>query len=352
MTEDLLPEDDSISTVLPVSLDDDAEYDGPCCEKCGAPITTHESLVCRKCGWYASIGSYVEIDKSWEVATDPGLEAEEEALPQEKAKLPTWAWILTGCIVAVVVESVAVRVLTPSGSSLRTVWSLSQLAIGFVAFGVCHTYAYVLVMRDEADVKLMDYLLRPIKTWSSVIRELPLRSWVCYYGLSGLVAAAMAMLVIGGIPYERLLDWGVKEKANSSLMGAIMEQAQGGAKDDDKTLEEAVEDFAGEAGVDGEAKKPVVPKKPERQNKDCIIIGFMTNQAGDVKNVLLAADHFGKLRYAGNVQLGDLPEEAQQSLKGKPICQSNCQAIRKRIDRRGSLGQAKVPLPRELPSSR
>ena len=79
---DELPGDDSVSTEAVEAV---AVHIGPCCEKCGAPITAKESLVCQKCGWYASIGSYVEIDRSWEVATDPSLATEEDTKPKPEA---------------------------------------------------------------------------------------------------------------------------------------------------------------------------------------------------------------------------------------------------------------------------
>ena len=119
---DELPGDDAVSTS---TVDATVVHSGPCCEKCGAPITAKESLVCQKCGWYASIGSYVEIDRSWEVATDPSLASEEETPQEPEPCLPAWSYILMGCLVAVLIESVAARLVTPHGSSARTFWAVS-----------------------------------------------------------------------------------------------------------------------------------------------------------------------------------------------------------------------------------
>jgi len=98
---DELPNDDSVSTR---TLDTDIAPTGPSCEKCAAPLAAHESLVCQQCGWYASINAYVEIDRSWEIATDPKLATEDDAGPAPSAKLPAWAWILASCIVGVIVS--------------------------------------------------------------------------------------------------------------------------------------------------------------------------------------------------------------------------------------------------------
>ena len=301
--------DDSTAT-LPV--ENEFAADGPCCEKCGAPIPENASLACQKCGWYASIGGYIEIDRSWEVASDPKLAGEEEAQPEPKAKFPTWAYILGGCIFAVIAESVLVRIGTAQNPATRTSWSLWQLLLGFIAFGVCHTYCFVQVMKHEADVKFLDYILRPIKTWSVAFRGMPEKGWVCYVGLSGLTAVAMSLLVIGGIPYERLLDWNVKEKAKFNLMGAIMDQAQNMASEDDKSLEEAVGDLAGKAELDDEKKKNAGPK---REREDCIIIGYMANSTGEILTLFLAAERYAKLSYAGSVPARGLSEEDMEQLK-------------------------------------
>ncbi len=162
-------------------------------------------------------------------------------------------------------------------------------------------------MKNEADVKMLDYILRPIKSWSIIFRGMPDRGWVCYVGLSGLTAVAMSVLLIGGIPYERLLDWDVKEKAKLNLMGAILDQAGKNGAEDDNTLEEAIGDFAGRAELEEDKKKKAV--KNARKNEDCIILGYMTNHAGNIQTLFLAAEHFSKLRYAGSVRVTGLPEE-------------------------------------------
>ena len=310
---DELPEDDSVSTL---TLDTDIAPTGPCCEKCAASLSAHESLVCQQCGWYASIGSYVEIDRSWEVATNPELATEADTAPAASAKFPQWAFILAGCILCVIVESMAARLLTSAGGGgLRTLWSLTQLAVGLVAFGICHTYCFLQVMKSEADTKMLDYILRPIKSWSIIFRGMPERGWVCYIGLSGLTAVAMSLLLIGAIPYERLLDWNVKEKAKFNLMGAILDQAGNNAAEDEKNLEEAIGDFAGKAELDEEEKRNAA--KNARPKEDCIIIGYMTNQAGDIHTLFLAAEHYAKLSYSGSVPVTGLSEEDLHGLTTK-----------------------------------
>lgn len=318
------PADDSVATQdldheVDQQLDHDLEHQfeaeivptGPCCDKCDEPLTATESPVCQKCGWYASIGAFVEIDKSWEVAANPELATEQEVEPTEPTKFPLWVWILSACVAGVFIESLAVRLLTDADGSVRTIWSVSQLFVGFIAFGICHTYSFVLSLKNEADVKMLDYILRPIKTWSIIFRDLPERSWACYLGMSGITAVAMSLLVIGAIPYERLLDWGIEEKTKSNLLAAVMTQAQNMAAQEEMSMEEALGEFAGKGGVDGQLKKPA--EKP-RQTEDCIIIGYMANQAGVIQTLLIGAEHRSKLKYAGSVRVSDLSDAEREEL--------------------------------------
>jgi len=312
-------EDGTTSTLLPTSLDFDKSTEekhvDPCCGQCGAPFASNGSLVCQQCGWYESIGSYVEIDRSWEVATDPQLANQADIQAALSAKLPTWTWVLASCVVGVIIESVTVRIFTSDGGGLRPLWSLAQLFIGLFAFAICHTYCFLQVMKNEADTKMLDYLLRPIQSWSILFRDMPKRAGICYVGLSGLTAVMMSLLVIGSLPYDRLLDWNIEKKEKSNLMGKIMDQAQGNAQDDNKDLAEAIGDFSGQAELEDNKKNKAAKK--ERQKKNCVIIGYRSNRPGEIQTLFLATKHNAKLRYAGNVRVTGLSADDLQTLTKK-----------------------------------
>lgn len=307
-------DDDSISTLVDDQLVEATEVTGPCCEKCGAPIVGHESLACRQCGWYASIGSYVEIDKSWEVATDPEL-ADETETGADTTEVPQWAWLLMACVVGVIVESVAARFLTVEGSLARTNWSVTQLFSGFGVFAVCHAIGFALLIKASSETKLLDIFLNPLKGWVLVFRELPKRQWVCHVGLSGLTAAAMSIVVIGGLPYEKLLDWGTKPPPKQSLMAAVMSQAQNmAAEEDDKSLEESVTDLAGKAELDNDKKKKKAKPKPKpRQKEDCVVLGYQTTSDGLIYKLIIGGENYGRLIYTGKVSLS-IPVEENRKL--------------------------------------
>jgi hypothetical protein len=306
------PGDDDSATEL---LNPDRHSTGgnvcPSCDKCGAPINSHDALVCRKCGWYASINSFVELDQEWEA--DPESQPEES----QSFKMPSWAWTMIACVVAVIGESIAARVLTVEGSAERTLWSVTQLFVGFSLLAVCHFTAFILLMREVTDAGLLDIVLKPVKPWILRVHELPNYQWICHLGMSSLVAVLMSLVVIGGIPYEKLLDWGTKKPVKRNLMGAIMDQAKN-IEGEEKSLEEAVQDFAGKQDVSDKEKKPkpktAAPK--ERLNDDCLIIGYRANSEGLVYQLLLAGENIGKLQFVGEVtphlsvkELRDLGEQ-------------------------------------------
>jgi hypothetical protein len=68
-------------------------------------------------------------------------------------------------------------------------------------------------------------MLKPIKLSSRSWRELPKRLWVANGALNGYLAFSLSLYVIGGIPYDRLWDWGFKQPPKQNLMAAVMKQA-------------------------------------------------------------------------------------------------------------------------------
>jgi hypothetical protein len=269
----------------------------PTCEKCDANIDTLDALVCHKCGWYASIGSFVEIDKAWD-----GDEQELAAEEPESFKMPAWGWTMIACMVVVVAESIAARLLTTD--AVRTTWSVTQLFLGLAVAFTCHLITFILFMRDVSDAGLLDIILKPVKPWILRVHELPAYQWLCHAGISSVVAVIMSFLVIGGLSYEKLWDWGFEKPVKQNLVGAIMDQAKQGTGEE-KPLEEAVQDFAGQASVDDKGKKSSKPKPQpepkERRFEDCLIIGYRTNSEGLVYLLLLAGENLGKLQYVGQV---------------------------------------------------
>ena len=115
------------------------EWTGARCEKCDARLVSDVVSICRHCGWYASLGSYVEIDPEWErnSETEPAAAATPRPthLQVWLGLLPRWSWVIIASVLFVATESIVARLVTPADSSIRTMWSLSQLAIGVLIVG-------------------------------------------------------------------------------------------------------------------------------------------------------------------------------------------------------------------------
>jgi hypothetical protein len=310
---------------------------GPCCEKCEAPLGSDVVSVCRRCGWYASLGAFLEVDPNWETETEKLSGASEKAKPSHLGVwlklLPRWAWVVVASVVAVTIESVVARVATPDGSAMRTAWSVGQLVLGLIVAVGCHVFNFLTLAAEDADVGLLDLLLKPLKLWQRAVQNLPTRLWVFNATVSSLAAVVFSIVVIGGIPYDRLWDWGIKERPKQDLMGAVMnriQQLDSGKGSDD--LEHSINDFAGKGNPD-ETKAPrPEPPKP-RSNADCVILGFLTDSSGRVATLLLGAAEGGKLVYAGNVapkmdaeDLKSLTERLYAIQSPKPIIKIETEA--------------------------
>jgi hypothetical protein len=312
-----LPDDDA-DTIFPTgsdvglaTLDDDGQAPeapartGPSCEKCQAPLTSDVVTICRSCGWYPSLGTFVEVDPNWETALDERAPAE-ESKPESHLGvwihlIPRWGWVVIVSALVVVLESVVARFATPAGGTLRTAWSLTQLAIGLATVVGCHVMNFMLLAAEDAEVGLLDLFLKPLRLWTRTCRQLPKRLWFFNALVCGLTAAIMSPLVIGGIPYERFWDWGFKEPPKQNLMGAVMDRMkQLDSQNSSDSLEDAIGDFAGKGGLDADEPKPEPPKP--KQKADCVVLGYQLDRDGRLTTLLLGTAHRSELVFAGRVE--------------------------------------------------
>lgn len=316
-----------------------ATWTGLRCEKCEAPIKSDTVTICRRCGWYPSLGRFVEIDQEWESYHDDPEPPEAKAAPSHLevwAKLlPRWAWLILGTMAGVVALSIVVRLVTPNGSSIRTGWSLSQLVIGFLAFAGMHVLNFLFAVGDDAETGALDLILRPLKLWIKAFRNMPARLWVANTAAAGLTASTMSIVVIGGLPYERLWDWGFKQPPKQNLLGAIAEQAKKAKGDGADNLEDAVADFANSQNLDEQNGQPKTPPAPQKilREVDCVILGYRDDGKSRLTGLVLGTAHRGKLVFAAVVtpkpddkESQDLLEELQSIRTGYPVLSSQMQA--------------------------
>ncbi|TWT48741.1 ATP dependent DNA ligase [Botrimarina hoheduenensis] len=305
----------SISTLPETELVADcpetvAEDKRPRCEKCDAVCT---AAACQSCGWYPVLKIFVEIDKEFErlqgseesSATDPASGSAKSELHKHlevwRTVIPAWGWALIATIGGVLVASVVARlVLDAAAPAWRTTYSVAQLGLGYCLAVIGHLTAFLLCSSEDADMGVKDLIVKPLRAWKKVLSGLPYRISVVHLTGCGLAAVLGAMLIIGGIPYERLLDWGFKERPKQNLVGAIADQASK-MRGEEKSMEEAVNDFASQGAGDVLDTDQAADEKPRTQF-DCLIIGYRLTKSGRIDSVLLASESNGRLRYVGDVR--------------------------------------------------
>ncbi|TWT90446.1 hypothetical protein Mal64_08350 [Pseudobythopirellula maris] len=292
------------------------------CEKCGVGFPNAQCSICPSCGWYSVLGMHVEVETA--PTDDDGAPV---AVQQTTSHLevwmnliPLWGWALIATTIAVIGTSIGVRYYTTVMSpdeSLRTLWAVSQLIGCLVLAFSCHIGCFILSSITDSESGLLDVVIKPLRHWSKSAQLLPKRL-ILFNGLNlALTGVIGATLIIGGIPYERLLDWNIEAPTKSNLLGAIAEKAQE-LPDSKKGFEESMEDFASKAGageLGGDAEGKPVPAKP-RVKADCLIIGYRLDPQGGLRNVLLASEVKGKLQYVGQVVPKLNGEETASLLEG------------------------------------
>lgn len=312
-----VPEDANLAVIE--SDEATSVVDGPRCPKCEAPMPAGQ-MVCRSCGFYPSLGITVDLDADWEAAMDsqPAEPAEaRSALEEFISAIPPWAWPVIGTNIGIVAMSIAGRLLLPADAALFDYWGTSQLLLGLATVVVLHITCYVMTASNDEGMGVLDIVVSPLKAWVRTFSRLPERLWLVVGGSNGITLALTAALIVGGIPWHRLWDWGIEAPTKTSLVDAITSAAGNGPAKDDN-MEDAIVDFAGKQ-MPGDAKstKPKKPKEPKpRVKTDCLIIGFKTNEAGDLTDVLVATDASGRLVYAGKL-VPELPAEEKLELHRK-----------------------------------
>ena len=279
------------------------------CVKCAAPLET-ENDVCRSCGYYAKLGITVDVDAEWEAAFDPTYQPAEGAQSQTAweefcTAVPIWTWPLAISNLAIVALSLVGRLLLPAESIVLEFWGVWQLVLGLALASAMHVLCFIMAASSDTSIGIFDMIISPLKAWLLTFSRLPERLWVVIAGSNGVTLALAAMLIIGGIQWDRLWDWGIKAPPKQSLVSAIASAAANGPSNDDG-LEDAVQGFAGQAGggVTGQANNKLKPNTPPapRFKADCLIIGFELNNRDEISKLLLASERNGQLMYAGSIK--------------------------------------------------
>jgi hypothetical protein len=302
---------------IAAKADEPSASAGPICSHCKKPLPKKQMPVCPSCGYYAALGICIELDDEWERLASGEGTSDAEAGTEVKSHLqvwlelvPGWAWQLVAYNVIILVASIAVRFSLPSGV-VRTAWSFGQLVAGIALLLTCHVLAYLIAIIEDSTLNFLDVVIKPIRVWKDVLRDLPNRLRILSGATCGATAALAAMLIIGSLNYAVLLDWGFKQPPKQNLLGAIAAHAQQVGVGDEGSLEDAMNEFVDKAGVTGEGEKDQGPKF----RADCLIVGYTTTGKDPerVTSLVLAREHLQKLIYVGTVR-GNFDDELHEYL--------------------------------------
>ncbi len=301
------------------------------CSHCGADMRGTRASWCLSCGFYPGLNLFVEVDRVEATAA-----VDHEAPWWKQLRLPRWAVTFLIGLMVVIGASITVRLLSSEDEGgLRMWWAFAQLGLGVSALLVAHFMAFLHALMEDAHLGVLDIVLKPAAIWTETIRDLPETSRRVTSGGWGFAAALCALVVVGGIPYSKLWNWGdVPKRSNLNLVHSIVEHAREVEGTGEEDLGASIEDFTGRAGeVDADALKELEkPSRPEAV--DCVILGFVPLGQDDFKALVLGTVVEGQLRIVGQVTDGisadvrvELNQRMREIRRKTPFVRSSTTAV-------------------------
>jgi hypothetical protein len=222
--------------------------------------------------------------------------------------LPFWLKVLLGGLFAVGLISLLAKYYFFYHDGNQALWTLCQFSIGLAMVCGAQLLTTLVATRADSDFSLLDGLTRPIEVWrptfenlSEGYRRLCSLCW-------GVMAAVMALAVIGGIDYVAI--WGEvppprKEPEPKTLQEIVGLNKKAAKQEDGEAgdLAEALSDLEDEAPLP-------TPDRP----LDCVVYGYMRDGRRDFGRLLLAAKVRGKWQHVAVISADDVPVELRGDL--------------------------------------
>jgi hypothetical protein len=279
------------------------------CSHCHSPMAKGQSF-CKRCGFYPALNMCVEVDAQAEAQAEGVPEPAKSHVEVWKELIPPWGWVLIAGVAVLFVISLAARFMVPTGLP-RAIWTYAQFIIGVMVLIAAHIACYMFAIMVNDTLSFIDIILKPFVIWKATLDELPKTIKRVSLGAWGLTAAIFAALVVGGVSYDEIIDWG-KVPPRKKLKPTVTVPID--APPDDKSMEESLEDFKEQAGVGELTDEELQKLKGNRQKMvKCLIIGFTPNRESDFDSLVLAVEEGGKWRYVGVMREG-VPVEVRSQL--------------------------------------
>lgn len=378
---------DSVRLERPADAPGDEQIAAPIgCSHCGSQASWGTASWCPDCGYYPKLGRAVTPVEAAQAAP-------------KTLKDFQWAIILGGGVLALLVASICIR-LSVADAPSRSQWAICQILLGLTLLCIAQVQAYLVASGSVGAITLGSLFFEPAKLWAPVLKSLPGNQRTLHLGVWSLSAMILAVAVVG-IDFNSVFGSTASQRKPVNPMKTIMKVA--GAAADSQTafsdgggdgeggidetgqpgdgpsagggnpnmsMEEAVNGFAGGAGVSnltstsragakpgkelsaGELKNAVedalnskaieeVPEptaakfaslqqppeesEPEvpltasgevrNDRSEFIVFGYLTNGGGELRSILLADVRNEKLRFASKLPIDELTADRRRQLQ-------------------------------------
>jgi hypothetical protein len=231
--------------------------------------------------------------------------------------------------------------------SVKVIWAIVQAAGGLLVFIIAHVRVTFIMMKDDIQLTVMGAIERPIQLWAAAMAAYPRTFRWTAIAWGAVWSVILAHLFIG-IPYTKLFSGEpYKGKKRTPAPAAAMTAMAGASGGQDLTMEEAMDQFAGQAGgmaMTGEPEEELpefepgkddveVPTPTEETEEEeeldpdvvveqisCVIVGYKSavvdTDAEDaeerVQSLLVATRIRGQLRMVGEVIQGLTPKQCSR----------------------------------------
>jgi hypothetical protein len=294
--------------------------DGEPCPNCGSREPWGRSSWCPACGYYPALGGtalrtaeQVEAEGAAQGEAWENIHKGPENLAQA---IPKWAWLAMGGVVLILALNLAARLLLPMKPSHRTLCTLLEFTVGFIAAAFSHFSAYLFAACKSDKLGPFDFFMKPIEMWKPTFSKMPEGTRrVC--GMAwGTTLVFCGLVVMAGFAFDDLFeDWGFIQPEPEPIF-SVTKRRRGG-DDGAEALESLV-------------KKVIEVEAPEEAvfiETRCVILGYTLTDKGELNSMVLGSAPKGRLAYVGLLSQPDIPEEdrgdillALQELDGLREC--------------------------------
>ena len=224
----------------------------------------------------------------------------DEATPEKTDGIPSWAKVLAGGIVAIILGSIAVRVWIHINGGRRALFAIGEMLTGVACILGGTIFEFIQCRKSDKDLSVFAIVMHPIDLWRPAFEQMPetrKRVWILSWGITMIFAAN---ILVGGIKYSGIYtnDWGFEQpKTNKLVIGPEALAGLGNEKDVD--LEQVIEEYRQALAAGQPVEPPTV---------DGIVYGVLADGNLEMGRILVARRR-GKLKHCATILGTELEED-------------------------------------------